>query len=284
MSKRQPKTKRLQKKQTKKKMQSQVQTIQPDLNVEKLSQSELESIITQDEQRKQQGQKRRQNLLFNRSKKVQAIAEMGVDPTTIPVRQIDSIKLKDLDNLSRDKYPFLFPSFGFDFNKVYKLKNDERLYLAFRDFAGETSVEEIMEQFENMSSEELLDRLEVLAQMQPTYSKSTKSGSSGAAGEYRMTWAKQNVITEYQAETYNKNRRKAKKQRKHQGNYKGFQVLKDGHRNSFSEVTPHGMLVIMNAFMSHVTEGDRVTFYNEMYPRIKKHMPDFWELLPKPLN
>lgn len=276
--------KRIKKKQRKKQLQTRIATAQPELKIDRLSETQLESIISQQEQREQQKQKRRKNLLANRAKKVQALAEKGIDPFTIPVRNIDKIKLKDLDNLTRENYPFLFETHGFNFDKVYPLKNDERLYLAFRDFAGETSVEEIIAQYSHLTNEQLMDRLETLAHTPPTYSKSAKSGSSGAAGEYRMTWAKQNVITEFQAETYNKNRRKAKKQKKHQGNYKGFQVLKDGRRNSFSEVTPRGMLIIMNGFMSHITEGDRISFYNEMYPRIKKHMPDFWELLPKPLK
>jgi hypothetical protein len=247
------------------------------------TQKELETIISQQEQERQKEQKkqqRRQRLLSNRSKKVQALAKAGIDPTTITAKNIDKIKLKDLDNITREKYPFLFPSGKFDFDKVYTLKNDERLYLAFRDFSGETTLEEILSQFAHLSNGALLDRLEVLAHMPPTYNRAAKSGRPGAAGDYRMTWGKQNIITEFQAETYNKNRRKSKK---HAGQYKGFQVLKDGRRNSFSEVTPRSMLIIMNAFMSHITEQDRLTFYADMYARIKNHMPDFAELLPKPL-
>lgn len=275
--------KRQRKKQLKKQLQKQVVTVRPDIEKShKLSQSELEYIISQEEQKRQKEQKkqeRRQRLLQNRAKKVQALAERGIDPFSIPVKQIDKIKLKDLDSIDRDKYPFLFPSAGFDFNRVYKLKDGQRMYLAFRDFAGETSLEEILQQYAHLSNEQLLDRLEQQAHTRPTYNRKTKSGSSGSAGDYRMTWARQNVITDYQYETRSKNR----KQKKHSGTYKGYQVLKDGRRNSFDEVTPRSMLIIMNAFMSHITESDRMTFYNDMYLRIKHHMPEFAELLPKPL-
>lgn len=275
--------KRQKKKQNKKQLQRQIATAKPEIKVEKLTQKELQTIISQQQQEQQREQKRverRKRLLNNRAKKVEALAKAGIDPFTIPVRKIDKIKLKDLDNINRENYPFLYPSHGFDFDKLYTLKNGERLYLAFRDFSGETSLEEIIAQFSGMSNEQLMDRLHTLALTRPTYNKKSKAGSSGAAGDYRMTWAKQNVISEFQAETYNKNRRKSKK---HQGGYKGFQVLKDGRRNSFSEVTPRGLLIIMNAFMSHITENDRLTFYNDMYLRIQKHIPEFAEILPKPL-
>ena len=272
--------KRLKKKQRKKQLQRQIVTVRPDIEkVNRLSQSDLETIISQEQQREQKKQERRKRLLQNRAKKVQALAERGIDPFSIPVKQIDKIKLKDLDSLDRHKYPFLFSSAGFDFNRVYKLKDGQRMYLAYRDFAGETSLEEILSQYAHLSNEQLLDRLEEQAHTRPTYNRKTKSGSSGSAGDYRMTWARQNVISDFQSETYSRNR----KQKKHNGTYKGYQVLKDGRRNSFDEVTPRSMLIIMNAFMSNITENDRMTFYNDMYLRIRHHMPDFAALLPKPL-
>lgn len=280
--------KRLKKKQQKKQLQKRVVTANPNIEkVEKLTQKELDTIVSQIEQerqKEQRKQKRRENLLRNRSKKVQALAMQGIDPTGIRVRDLDRIKLKDLSDLNRDKYPFLFPGHGFNYDKVYKLKDNQRLYLAFRDFAGETDIEDIIRKYSRLSNEQLMDRLEAQARTYPTYSRKSGTGSSGAAGDYRMTWAPQNVISDYQAETYNKNRRKAKKQKKHgSGTYKGYQVLKDGRRNSFDEITPRSMLIIMNAFMENITENDRVTFYNDMYQRIRYHMPDFAEILPKPI-
>lgn len=280
--------KRQRKKNQKRQLQNRVATARPDLGkIEKLTHTELTQIVTQiDEHTKkeQQKQRRRENLLKNRAKKFDALMQKGFDPSGIRAKDLDRIKLKDLDALDRDKYPFLFPGYKFNYDKVYTLKDNQRLYLAFRDFAGETDIDDVIRQFSVMSNERLMDRLEALVTTRPTYNRKTGAGSSGAAGDYRMTWATQNIISEYQAETYNKNRRKAKKQKKHGGgSYKGYQVLKDGRRNSFDEVTPRSMLIIMNAFMSHITENDRVTFYNDMYQRIRYHMPDFAEILPKPL-
>ena len=280
--------KRQSKKQAKKQMQKKVASARPDLGkIEKLTHTELTQIVTQidvDTKKEQQRKRRRENLLRNRATKVQALAAQGFYPSGIRARDLDRIKLKDLDSLTRDNYPFLFPSFGFNYEKIYKLKDNQRLYLAFRDYAGETDIDDVIKQMSELSNERLLDRLEVLAHTRPTYNRKSGAGSSGAAGDYRMTWAPQNVISDYQAETYNANRRKAKKQKKHGGgSYKGYQVLKDGMRNSFSEVTPRGLLIFMNAFMSHITENDRMTFYNDMYQRIQYHMPDFADILPKPL-
>ena len=282
--------KRQQKKNMKKQMQRQIASVDPNVRVKGKTEKELKEIITHQEQQKQQEQKRvnkrktdRNNLIKRRAVKSEAVAKLGVDPFSITLKQLDSIKLKDIQdgNINRSTYPFLFKGHDFDYGKVYKLKDNQRLYLAYRDFAGETSLEEILNQYKAMTNEQLMDRLEQIASIPPSYSKSSKTGSSGSAGDYRMTWAKQNVISDFQDETYNVNRRKATK--KHPGSYKGFQVIKNGRLNSFDEVTPRGLLIFMNAFMHNITEGDRVTFYNDMYQRIEYHIPEFAKILPKPL-
>ena len=233
-------------------------------------------IIREKETRQAKQKKRYDRLIANRTAKVRAIAEYGIDPTTIPVKQIDKIKLKDLHNLSASDYPFLF-----DFNRKYKLKDNKRLYLAFRDYQGEKNLDTLLKEYSRLSNEQLLKRLETLAHTYPTYSKSSGTGSSGSAGDYRMTWAKQNVISDYQAETYNANRRRATQ--KHKGQYKGYQVMKDGRNNSYAEVSARGLLVTMNAFMENITEIDRGIFYRDMYDNIKYHVPELAKILPEPL-
>ena len=283
--------KRLKKKQYKKHLQQQVASVRTEQKVRKYTQKELETIIAQQEQKRQREERKkakakqnRKNLISRRARKAEAIAKLGIDPYSITVKELDKIKLKDIENknINRHSYPSIFGIGKFDFNTVYKLKDNERLYLAFRDFAGETSLEEIIAEFSRLSDGQLLDRLEQIVHTRPTHKRGGKGDSSGSAGDYRMNWGTQDVIKDFQYETYNKNRLKSI--RKHGGSYKGYQVLKDGHRNSFSEVTPRGLLIFANAFCHNVTEFDRLTFYQEFYSNVCYHIPDMKQILPKPLD
>ena len=273
--------KRQRKKQQKKVLQQKVaQDYSGKKRISNLSISELEK-----ESKRQTEYKRAKRLqkereykreLYNR--KYDALKALNIDVSKLTKKQINSLKLKDLknDNVNKYTYPQFYGLHMLDFNKVYSLGGN-KLYLAFRDFTGETSLEEIISEFSGMSDAELLQNLEYLVNL-PTLGGGR--GSSGAAGDYKFIIAPQAVIQDFQRETYNTNRRK--KTRLHKGQYKGFQVLKNGRYSGFKNVTPHNMLVLANAIMSHVTELDRLNFYQRFYNDMCKYIPEFGDILPKP--
>lgn len=271
------------------KIQSGISPKQARKEVQNYSYKTLNSIAQQEEKRQAQAKRRKVDKQNRRNRKRQSIEKLGLDPFQFTLKQIDSIKIKDIENGNVDKYsyPFLFGLDTFDFDKIYKLKNGERFFFAFRDFSGETSLESIIKMYDKMDEKNLLRNLEHLATMRPTYSKNGKGGggnSSGAAGDYKFISGDQPTIEAMTRETRKDNRKKSKRKEHGAQTYKGYQVLKTGVRNSFNETTPRNMLVIMNAFMANVTEWDRVYFYRTMYRQLAKHMPDFASILPQPLD
>lgn len=251
----------------------------------KLSKNTLTSIL-QTEAKKQ---KAKQQKLALRHRKQQFLQEQGINPFDYTLKDIDSIKVKDMQAglFNRENYPQFFGG-TFDFDKIYTLKNGERFYFAFRDFAGERDLETMISEYSYLSNERLLDRLTYLVNLKPAYNKSkrkkkgSKAGTSnGSAGDYKFICAPQNVIQAFNSDTQKENRKKSKR-KQHSGTNSGYQVLKNGRFNSFDKVTPRQLMIIMCAIMDGVTEYDRVTFYRLTYNAIKKHMPDFAEVLPTP--
>lgn len=212
-------------------------------------------------------------------------------------KKIDSIKLKDIENnnVSRENYKWLFVSDSFDFNQIYSLKNNNRMFIAFRDYQGELDISDALAQFSKYNDGALIDFLEHIVNTPASYQKGVSGSSSGKAGSYRFMIAPQKVIETFNKDTYNeskkdkrffknqdkKTKRKSKRQQ-YKGDNVGFQVLKDGNRVSFSEVTPRNLLVMANAIMHNITEKDRVNFYTRFYDDITKNIPDMKEILPKP--
>ena len=274
--------KRQRKKQQKKVLQQRVaQDYTGKKRISNLSIAELEqeSKRQADYRRAKKLQKEREYKRSLYERKYNALKKKNIDVSKLTKKQIMSLKVKDIqnDNITKYNYPQFYGLHMIDFNKVYSL-GANKMYLAFRDFTGETSLEEIISEFSNMSDADLLANLEYLVNL-PTRGGGRK-GSNGVAGDYKFIIAPQAVIEDFQRDTYNKNRRK--KTRLHKGQYKGYQVLKHGRYSGFKNVTPHNMLVLANAIMSHVTEQDRLNFYQRFYIDMGKYIPEFAEILPTP--
>ena len=163
------------------------------------------------------------------------------------------------------------------------------MYFAFRDYACETDFEDLIKFHQTLSNEDLLNRLWKIATLRPTFNKDTQratkgnSGtSSGSAGDFKYICSSYAVYMHAYNESYNRNRRKAT--REHTGTHKGYQTLKNGSKNTFDTVSPRGLLIIANSLMYNITEWERVSFYKEFYFDVKKHIPEFGELLPYPLE
>ena len=269
---------------------------QNDQRKEKQSQKNRDKSVT--------SAKRKRELQYqNRvTKKRFALERMGFSDAMqrgkISNKKIDSIKLSDIENgnVNRESYPWLYYNTGFDFNRVYKFKGNKRMFVAFRDYQGELDIEDALREFSGRSDAELLDFLQGIVDTPPTYQRGVSGSSSGKAGDFKFMIAPQPVIDTFNREAYNetrrnkrakaaadspKNRRKKKRQQ-YKGDNVGFQVLKNGRRVSYDEVTPHNLLVLANAIMYNVTESDRLSFYTRFYTDIIKDIPDMAEILPRP--
>lgn len=264
--------------------------------IQQLSNKEIEqkytSIVTEERKQNQRKQTRRKQV-ETRAKKLDfkrnSLEALGFDrkyATRVKHEDIEAYKRGDKNALSRDKYPFLY--FGkFDFNTVYSFKNNQRLYVAFRDYQGELDFSEILARYSKYSNGELVDFLESIVNTPPTYKKGVTGSSSGRAGDYKFMLAPQEIIKAFNNDTYNETRRnkykKKNKRRMHsQGEKVGFQVLKNGRLNSHDEVTPRNLLIVANALMYNITEQERGNFYSRFYTDITRHIPDMKEILPKP--
>lgn len=204
-----------------------------------------------------------------RQEKLEYLVSKGFNPF--------DIKSSDLNK----SWEYIHNLIPFDLNRVYKFKDNQRMYIAFRDFSGERDFLTILNEQKNLSNNALLDRLKDLVNTPPIHT-GKGSGSSGSAGDYKLMIAEQDYISMFNNETRNSNRRKKKKKWSHSGENIGYQVLKSNGRNSFDSYTPRKLLEVMVAIMENVTETDRVAFYNTMYKQIKHHNQELANILPEP--
>ena len=228
-----------------------------------------------------------------RRRKIDELEKLGYDRSQFTLSEIDKIKITDIkeNRFNRENYPKWFGVAGFDFDRIYTLKNGEVVQFAFRDFAGETSLEDIILQYEGLAPERLLDILANLNSIRPSYSKGAKKkgggNSSGAAGDYKFLCGDKAAAVASRSETNAENtrlRRHPKRKAHGAHNYTGYQFLKpNGHYTFTDQITPRRLLEVTCAIMANVTEWDRVNFYNRVYnDLVARHMPDLLPLLPYP--
>lgn len=221
----------------------------------------------------------RREELYN-EKKI-ALDRMGIDVNRLTKRQIMSVKLKDIQerNINEESYPSIWYAINFD--KTYILPKDSYLFFEFRDFAGERSFDDILDDFEKMTPEQLLLSLKTIVEMPHSYNKKTRSGSSGVAGDYKFIASTDENIylfhQEINEELENKTHRK-----RHTGMFKGFQRLYSNGSPIIRKATPRRLLVVANAMMYNITEIDRDSFYKQFYWAMKKAIPELFRILPKP--
>lgn len=218
-----------------------------------------------------------------RQEKANYLRKLGFEPFDFTTKQIDSIKISDVrkNKFNTDKYPFLY---GFDFYEQYKLPKGKRMYFAYRDYAGETPLEEILTNVKSKSTKDLIGELNRIVNM-PMTGKAGKVGtSSGVAGEVSYHCQSQNLIIEfnYQDKRITSRDKRINKKRQKDTTHAGFQVIKNGNRNSFDVVTGRGLLEIGGAMMSNVTEQSRADFYAAYYYDVIEAIPQMARFMPKP--
>lgn len=197
-------------------------------------------------------------------------------------------KLANINALSGEKYPFLYDTYRFNFNKIYKFPAGKGLALRFLDYTGESSVDDLMRTFHNMSNETLMAILEGIVRQPKTYNKKAPNRgagtSSGRAGTFLSS-----VTDEKTAQTMlnidndkiARSRANEKKKRFHTGINSYWQTFGENGKPIITSMSGHECLVILNAVMYNVTEDSR-DMYNGLYKNITKYIPEFKKILPKP--
>ena len=267
--------------------------------VKKLSYNQTLSITKNEKERQRQQeekerkhQKRKAYIKDLRNRKLHALDAQGFNLEQFTDSYIDKITLKEIEaGFNREAHEKRLAAKFFDFDKIYSLKNDEVIQFAFRDFAGETSLGEILSDYSSMSNKKLLEKLKYLNSIPPTYSKNQKKkgggNSSGAAGDYKFLCGQKSAAVANRQDTNTENtrlRRHPKRKAHGAQTYNGYQFLKsNGHHTYTNEITPRNLLIVTCAIMANVTERDRVNFYNRVYnDLVARHMPDLLPLLPYP--
>lgn len=236
--------------------------------------------------------KRKQKRERNLNKKKQYLLDNGVDLWGLSDSQINKIKIKDIEenNVNEYTYPKIYKNEGmlsFDFNKKYKWKNGQRLFIAYKDYQGEQSLESLLSMYSGMNDKQLLSALKEIALTPLSYGKRGDT-SSGSAGEAILKVSSKSVIQGQVMRTLNDNKKNRSKWDKFIQSHKGhkpqdYQFLTDTKGNKSQDTyTPHNLLVLMNALLHNVTENNRASLYSDFYNKMQIHNKEFAALLPKP--
>ena len=216
--------------------------------------------------------------------KFHQLVSMGFKPEQLKSTYLRKIKKKDIlnDNVTRENYPFLFDSFGFDFNKRYYFPDGKGWLVMFLDYTGENTLEELMYRFQRYSPETLITFLEGILSTPRIHDNSKKdSGSNGRAGEFRS-----HVFTDSVAKTVVNSLNSdldvnLEKKRYHNKTNRYWQHLSENGSYVVHSITPYECLVILNALMYNVTE-QAWDYYEGTYNALTNYFPDFKTFLPSP--
>lgn len=289
---------KLSRKQRKKAKKKQVKTLKNQgysvKQINQFSNKEIEqkynTIVTEKKDREKE--KRRARNKYQKSKELQTWKFYELEKMGIPVENLKSsylrkVKKSDIEkgNITRENYPFLFSSHGFDFNKAYHFPNGKGLYIAWLDYSGESTIEELMSRFSMFSNETLIEFLKGILETPKQYNPTKKnSGSSGRAGTFRSMITTDNVakkMLKADNDALKKSFSNTKKRRYHKGVNKYYQNITEDGQATIKKITGRELLIILNAIMYNVTEDSR-DMYAGIYRNITNQIPDFKTILPKP--
>lgn len=282
------------------------------LNSKQIEKITNEIITKQTEEKKRndyvsfwENNKNEQQRIFRKSqrkslhrKKVLLLEKLGADRQFLSESVTKYIKLEDIQNgkVNRHTHPDIFPKtrlneeqVHFDFNKVYKIKNNKAFYFALLDYTGELDLAHLIKIASSKTNKQLIQLITNLVLTAPTY-KRGKSASSGKAGTYRYLYAKIETIKFYHSESKEISRGKYlsrnKTSRINPNRYiKGYQELRNSDKktNYFDEFTMRSILIIAYTFMENITEEEREVFYYNFYEDLSESIPQIYDILPFPL-
>lgn len=272
---------------------------------------EYKRIITQEREEQQRKQRKREK--YNNAQKLQdwkkkTLLSLGFEESQLKTTYLRKVKktdiekyqaqvlksmesgqeVKDSNPLSRERYPFLYTEYNFDYDKVYYVPNGKGFYFAWLDYFGENTIEDLLFQFMGLDITTLIEHLDAIVHTPPSARKEkgkwVTGSSSGRAGSFRQMVCDESTAKMMFNED-NKNIRtriyNEKKHRYHTGNNREYQLLTSGHGYTIKETTGREILIILNAIFYNVTEGTR-ELYSTTYSNIIRNIPEFKIFLPKP--
>ena len=290
--------KKLSKKQRQKAKQKQVNLLKKQgyssKKINQLSNAEIDrqynKIVTENklvQKRKTQSKKKYQKAVELQTWKFYELEKLGIPTEKLKTSYLRKVKKSDIEkgNITRENYPFLFDSNNFDFDRVYHFPNGKGLYIAWLDYSGESTIEELMLRFSKFSNETLIEFLQGILDTPKQHNPSKKdSGSSGRAGTFRSMITTDNVA-EKMLKADNSKLQKSfsntKKRRYHTGVNRYYQNITENGNPTIKSITGRELLIILNAIMYNITEDSR-DMYTGIYKSITNQIPDFKLILPKP--
>lgn len=217
------------------------------------------------------------------------------------LEELQRLKRTDLKEwIPKDK---IKPIDSFDFDKVYKIPNGQKLHFAFRALTGEKDIADELQTFSRYSNEELLSYMQAIAEMPLTGTTQRagkvgkRVGSSGQAGEGIVRLNSQAALSEAYNKQYNDDRRSnnfakllAKTARKkgvgfqHSGEDYHWQHVKqvddNGRLKAYTEISARKLLIIGNAILWNITESSRRGFYDNFKITACEIIPALKDILP----
>ena len=278
----------------------------PKIELEKLyndivSEQRKQSIIRAEKLKKEEQKRIKAKQKYDKSLelleyKKQSLLALGFDEKFLKTSYLRKIKKSDIDAykmgnesaLSVENYPFLYDSFGFDYNKQYSF-GDRGLYLAWLDYFGEHSIDEIIARFQNLSNETLIQILDGIVHQAPTYNKSapnrgsgTSSGRAGTVNTGFYTDATAKMMFDSDNRNMEKSFENENRKRVHTGSNKYYQLLTSYGSYTIKSISGRQLLITLNAIFYNITEDTRLSTYSSLYKGITSRVPDFKQILPKP--
>lgn len=222
----------------------------------------------------------------NHAAKIKLLEESGIELWGLKYRDIEKVTMREVRSgkLNPDT-PYKFARYALPWDKVYSLLPD-CLYVAYQDYAQETSLMDILKIERVKTDSQLLFDLYTIVGMPVTYRKG-KTGSSGKAGSaifacgssgrYGELW---DMYVKVRSQNNHINALYRKKIRVKSGRYKGWQTIKWGGKSTTDKVTPRQVIEIINALLWNVVEIERWELYESFVRMCRKHLPDILSYLP----
>lgn len=254
-----------------------------------------EKQIKQNKARKKAKEKYQKSLDLLEYKR-ESLKALGFEERLLTTTNLRKVKKADIDSykwgkdeaLSREKYPFIYPTIEFDFNKVYSF-GKQGLYLAWLDYFGEHTLDEICKPFKKYENETLITFLDGIVHQAQTYNKDAPNNgagtSSGRAGGLNSGFYSDNVakiMYESDNRGIDKFLDSHEKKRLHTGSNKYYQLAVGGGEYTIKTISGRQLLILLNGIFYNITEQDRMSEYITLYNGITSRIPDFKMILPEP--
>lgn len=230
----------------------------------------------------------RENL---RQRKIVFLREQGIDPFKYRKKDIDSIKIKDINsgNFNASTYPIFFANSW----EIVKSFNGNVLLVSWCDYSGNQDIADIIAEVSTWDIKEILDTIARYYRMPETMQKHgthyVAGSSSGSAGESRLFMADEETIRQEVEDEKEKThdmkwKPKRGKWKVHQGgNNIGWQRITGNHQYGFTSCSAKTMIVMCASIISNILESDRRIFYKKWWREFVQYFPEHKDDVIEPL-